>query len=94
MSRTELKGNVEVGVSNLINIDERYYTYKDGKFVLLWPQPATRLQKLLKREENREHQAKFEKQKYTLLSHEDFKRLIETTWLTTARSNTESAVNM
>jgi len=28
------------------------------------------------------------------LSHEDFKRLIETTWLTTARSNTESAVNM
>ena len=35
MSRMELEGNVEVGVSNLINIDERYYTYKDGRFVLL-----------------------------------------------------------
>ncbi len=94
MSRTELEGNVEIGVSNLINIDEQYYTYKDGKFVLLWPQPATLLQKLLKRDEIREHQAKFEKQKHTLLSHADFKRLMETTWLTTAHSNTESAVNM
>ena len=84
MSRMELEGNVEVGVSNLINIDERYYTYKDGRFVLLWPQPATRLQKLLKKDEIRKHQAKFEKQKYTILNHEDFKRLIETTWLTQA----------
>jgi hypothetical protein len=97
MSRMELEGNVEVGVSNLINIDERYYTYKDGKFVLLWPQPATRLQKLLKRDEIREHQAKFEKQKCTILNHEDFKRLIETTWLTQAlaihnRTNRENHV--
>ena len=71
-----------------------HYTYEDGKFVLLWPQPATCLQKLHRRDEIREYQAKFEKQKYTLLSHEDFKRLIKTTWLTSARSYTESAINV
>jgi len=96
ISRIELEGNLEIGVDNIISIDGRYYTYRDGGVVLLWPQPATRLQKLLKRDEIRRSQARLEKQRYTLLSHEDFKRLIETTWLTgtlSARNKKNSVAN-
>tara|TARA_E500000331_G_C17219242_1_gene697281 strand:- start:133 stop:963 length:831 start_codon:yes stop_codon:yes gene_type:complete len=85
-SQLRLQGNLEIGVDNVICIDENYYTYDNNDFILLSPHSTSWSDKLIRKEKIRQRKALYDRQDYTTLGHDACKRLFKSTWLNEAIS--------